>query len=162
MRASTVFLAVTLAAIALFVPGLVIFHVRLVPNWPFVGLICMGASVAFGGAAVALTWRHLRKPSRVTARWLLLIFPVCLSAFAFFWSYVRATTEDYPSLDFSNGVVIEKYRSPNHQYLSVRVQVEGRGTLDVEGISLASWEKVRTGSRVAKRCGSTDITFESP
>jgi hypothetical protein len=82
--------------------------------------------------------------------------------FTLFWSYVRFTTEDYLSLDFSSGVVVEKYRSRNHGYLSIRVQVAGRGTLEVEGVSPASWDKVSVGARVSKHCGTSDIAVEAP
>jgi hypothetical protein len=85
-----------------------------------------------------------------------------LAVFSAFWSYVRLTTEEYPSLDFSDAVVIEKYRSRNHGYLSVRVQVEGRGTLAVEGVSPASWDKLSAGSRISKRCGTSDVKVERP
>jgi hypothetical protein len=85
-----------------------------------------------------------------------------LSAFAIFWSYVRLTTEDFPSMTFSDGVVLEKYRSSNHDYLSVRVQIVGQGTLRVEGLSLTSWDQVSRGSIVSKRCGVSDITVVKP
>ena len=162
MRASTVILTIVLAAVAMFGPALVMLRLPFVPNWPYIGLVCLVASVVVGSVYAALARRHLRRPSPITPSWLFRVFPVWLSVFTLFWSYVRLTTEEYPSLAFSDGVVVEKYRSNNHGYLSVRVEVAGRGTLAVEGISASSWDVVSAGSRVSKSCGTTDITVERP
>jgi hypothetical protein len=162
MRAPTVIRMIALAAVAMFGPALVIFRLPLVPNWPYIGLVCLVTSVVMGGVYTALALQHLRRPSPITPSWLFRVFPVWLSVFTLFWSYVRLTTEEYPSLDFAHGVVVEKYRSNNHGYLSVRVEVAGRGTVAVEGISPSSWDVVSAGSRVSKRCGTSDIAVERP
>ncbi len=49
MRVSTIITMIVLAAVAMFGPALVIFRMPLVPNWPYVGLVCLVASVVVGG-----------------------------------------------------------------------------------------------------------------
>ena len=88
-----------------------------------------------------------------------------LSAIAFvvlFLGYVHLTTSDYRDLDFTKAVVVKKYRSPNHDYLSVRVQTAGGKEFAVEGIPLTSWDKIATGSKISKRAGSSDIAVDTP
>ena len=162
MRVSTSITFVILAVVAMFGPGLVILRIPLVPNWPYVGLVCLGVSVVAGGAYAVFVRRHLKRPSPISKAWLVRVFPLWFAVFALFWSYVRITTEEHRSLEFSQGRVVEKYRSRNHGYLSARVEVAGRGTLACEGLSPASWDAVSTESSVAKRCGSTDITVLTP
>jgi F0F1-type ATP synthase membrane subunit c/vacuolar-type H+-ATPase subunit K len=160
MRPSTVITAVILAAVAIFGPAFVIFRLPLIPNWPYVGLICLVASIVVGGVYTALARRHLKRPTLINPNCLFRAFPIWLSVFTLGWSLVRLMTEKYPSLAFSEGVVVEKYRSKNHGYLSVRVEVAGRGILVVEGISPASWDAVSAGSRVSKHCGTSDIAVD--
>jgi hypothetical protein len=162
VRAPTSIPFVLLAAVAMFGPGLVILRIPLVPNWPYVGLVCVGVSVLTGGAYAFFMRRHLKRPTPISRAWLFRVFPLWLAVFSLFWSYVRLTTEEYRCLEFSQGRVVEKYRSQNHGYLSARVEVAGRGTLACEGLSPASWDAVSTGSSVGKRCGSTDITILRP
>lgn len=162
MRASTSITFVILAVVAMFGPGLVILRIPLVPNWPYVGPICLGISVLVGGVYAVFGRQHLKRPTPISRAWLLRVFPLWLALFSLFWSYVRLTTEEYECLEFSQGRVVEKYRSRNHGYLSARVEVADRGTLVCEGLSPKSWDAISTGSSVAKRCGSTDITILTP
>jgi len=162
MRGSTLITFVVLAAIATLGPGLIIFRIPLVPNWPYVGLICMGASVLVIGVCAIFARGNLRRPTPISKAWLLRVFPLWFAGVSFFWSYARAISEEFPCLDFAQGRVVAKYRSSNHNYLSVAVEVKGRGTLACEGISLASWNAVSTDSMGAKQCGSSDITVLTP
>jgi hypothetical protein len=162
MPASTVFMMIVLAAGAMFGPALAILELPFVPNWPYTGLACLVGSAVVGVVYTARVRRHLRRPSPVTPRWLARVFPVWLSVFTLFWSSVRLTIEKDLSLAFSEGVVVEKYRSRNHGYLSVRVEVAGRGILSVEGMSPAAWNVVSAGAKVSKRSGTTDIAVVRP
>ncbi|WP_395747588.1 hypothetical protein [Prosthecobacter sp.] len=153
MRASAAILLVVLAALAMLGTPFVILRLPYVPNWPYVGAVCLAVSVLAGVIYLIVAWRHLNKPSPVTAAWLLRVFPLWLSAFALFWSWIRLSNEEMESLDFSDGVVVEKYHSHNHHYPSVRVQIEGRGTFAIEGVPANTWDMIATGSRVSKRCG---------
>ena len=79
-----------------------------------------------------------------------------------FWGWVRAISEEQLSLDFSRGLVVEKYRSTNHGRLAIRVKVADRGNLEVEGVSSEIWGKISVGSTVSKRCGLSDVTIVAP
>lgn len=162
MRPSAVIALIVLAALAMLGPAFVVISLPYVPNWPYVGAVCLAVSVVAGGVYLLAARRHLDRPSPITMAWLLRVFPLWLSAFALFSSFVRFTVEKVRSLEFSHGVVVEKYRSHNHGYLSARVQVEGRGTLEVEGISPTAWEMISSGSKVSKRCGTTDVVVDRP
>jgi hypothetical protein len=162
MRASTLVALIGLAASAMLGPAFLIFHLPLVPNWPYVGAVCLAVSIVTGGSYMLLIRPRLSKPSPITKAWLLQAFLVWLAVFALFWSFVRLKTEQLPSLDFSDGVVVEKYSSPNCEVLSVKVQVTSRGILAVEGITSTSWNLISTGSRVSKRCGISDVTVHPP
>lgn len=79
-----------------------------------------------------------------------------------FLAYVHVTTRDYRDLDFSSAVVVTKYKSRNHNYLSVRVQPVSGKEFSVEGIPLSSWDKISIGSKISKRAGSSDVAVDIP
>jgi hypothetical protein len=162
MRASTVLTFVVLFAIAMIGPGFVILHLPLVPNWPYVGLVSMGVAVLMGGGYALLYRRELSRHTPISKAWLFRVFPVWFAAFSLFWCLVRHLTEKFPSMEFSQGRVIEKYRSSNHGALSARVEVKDRGTLACEGLPPATWNALSPGSRVAKTFGSSDFTILTP
>lgn len=163
MRASTTIVMLLLALMAALASAFIIFRLPFVPNWPYVWAVSAGGSIVLGGIYAVLARGHLKPPVPITIRGLVRLFPIWLSVFAVFWSVARLTIEKNESLEFSNGVVAEKYVSRNnHAYLSVKVEVAGRGILAVEGISPASWDAVSSGSIVSKRCGASDIVVDRP
>ena len=94
LRASTVTAVVLFGAVAMLGPALIIFHIPVVPNWPYVGLSCLAASATLGAIYAAFVWRRLKRPVPITTAWVVRAFPVWVSVFALFWSYVRLTTEE--------------------------------------------------------------------
>jgi hypothetical protein len=76
------------------------------------------------------------------------------------WSFVFLMTEPGRCREFSDGLVVKKYKSSNHGPLSVVVDLGDSGKVVCEGLSAEAWEAVSPGSKVAKKCGSTDIVLK--
>lgn len=162
MPISTALTFITFVLVCMLGPGFVILRIPLVPNWPYVGWISCGISAAAGVGFLLLMRRHPKPPAPLTKTWLGRVLPLWLAVFSLFWSAVLIMIEENRSLEFAQGEVVEKYRSANHGRLSVRVEVRGRGTLNCEGLSPATWAAITPGSWVAKRCGTTDLAVLTP
>ncbi len=150
------------ALIAMALSALVVFHLPLVPNWPYVGWLSFGASVALGGIYFVFVRPDVRARQPYSFPWLARVLPFYFFVYSCFWSFLFVLTESGRCREFSEGIVVEKFKSSNHGSLSVRVDLGRSGTVTCEGLSAETWETISPGSKIAKRCGPTDVVMLKP
>jgi hypothetical protein len=159
MSLSTALIFFPAALIGILLPGLLIVRLPLVPNWPYVGWISAGLSVLVGAVYLFCARHRFPRKPPLAASQIPWVFPFMLAVGCFIMSINLALLEPDLSLEFPEGRVTEKFRTPqNHDYPALRVEVPGRGLLTWENIPLETWNQLTIGSRIAKPCGTTDVT----
>lgn len=142
--------SIAMALVAVVLISAAVYLLPYVPNWPYTGAGCL----AIASVAAVVCWfvgPQISKTSSRMVQWALIA--------ALFFSYMRLTTEDLPSIEFENAVVTSKYISDNHSYFSVNVRLQHGDKLSIEGISKNSWELINVGSQISKSCGQWDVTL---
>jgi hypothetical protein len=142
---------------AVFVPPFFMRFLPLIPNWPYIGYVWLGGSVAVLGLCFRFG-PHCRKPMPDrTLTDVLGMAPLILVSWCCIWSLGRIIDERQRCLQFADGRVVEKSQKPPDFHYSLSVEVEGMGTVEVESVSEDVWSMLRTGSHISKRAGSSDI-----
>ena len=128
-------------------------------NWPFTGVLYGTTFLLIAILCIFLLKIDKDIPDKVDIKYIAKSALVTFLFISTFMNYtVRFGTENKISYAFKEGVVIDKYKSSNHGYLSFKIKSKESGLVSLEGYSQEFWNKVNIGDKVMKKFKSIELT----
>ncbi|PHS01345.1 MAG: hypothetical protein COA78_22680 [Blastopirellula sp.] len=146
--------------ISVFIASQLVFNLPYVENWPYTGLT-YGVVFLFAFLIVTVLFKHQFATKSNTSLPALsmtcLGFTLLCSSFLSFTG--RNFTEREISYSFQNGEIIEKYKSSEHEYLSLKVKIEDEQIIRLENIKAETWNNLKAGDLINKSFGKPQVTL---
>lgn len=127
-----------------------------VENWPYTGLLYCALFLLLTVIVIVKLRNYLIEPeSKISVAKIAASFLLYFLGASAFWSFsLRFLTEPQMAISFERAIVLNKYRSSNHNYPGIFVQYSNGTTLNLDMPGQDHfWHLVRNGSIVSKQCG---------